>query len=328
LHDGGMIFAWRYRPEEFGLAYHPILLEIVMLPMLAISAASSASQMLASLLSSLTGSTSSSSTTPGDATSTSASSAPACSGTGMTGSTQGSLSGNVLMTLMAMQQQSGGASASATSASSSTTSASTLTASDPLQQLFAAMDSNGDGSVSETEMESYVEGVGGTQANADSLYSALSQTGTSGSAAATASTSSTTGITESQMSSAVSQAQQAHGGHHHHHKAGGAGGQADSAANTLLQALDTNDDGSVSQDELTNFVTANGGTSADAASDFSALDTSGSGSLTSADFAKAWSNIQAQQTSQSSGTIVTSLLDAFTKANSASATGATASVSA
>jgi Ca2+-binding EF-hand superfamily protein len=94
----------------------------------------------------------------------------------------------------------------------------------------------------------------------------------------------------------------------------------------LLQALDTDDDGSVSESELSNFVTANGGTAAQAANDFSALDTSGSGSLTSADFATAWSNLQAQQTSQSSGTMVVSLLDAFTKANTASTS--TTSVSA
>jgi Ca2+-binding EF-hand superfamily protein len=293
-----------------------------MLASLAISAANSASQMLASLLSQITGSNSSSSSTTSASTDTSASSTPACSGTGMTGSTQGSLSGDVLMTLMQMQQQSSDTSSAASSSSSatSTASASTLASSDPLQQLFSAMDTNGDGSVSQSEMESYIEGVGGTQAQADSLYSALSQSGSS----TNASTTSTAGITESQMSSALSQAQQAHGGgHHHHHKAGGSTDQADSAANTLLQALDTNDDGSVSQDELTSFVTANGGTSADASSDFAALDTSGSGSLTSADFAKAWSNLQAQQTSQSSGTMVVSLLDAFSKANTAASTSTT-----
>jgi Ca2+-binding EF-hand superfamily protein len=187
------------------------------------------------------------------------------------------------------------------------------------------MDTNGDGTVSQSEMESYIEGVGGTQAQADALYNAISQNGS-------ASAASSSGISESQMASAASQSQtaQASGAHHHHHHhahgSGGSQNQADSVANSLLQSLDTNDDGSVSESEFSNFVTANGGTATQAASDFSALDTSGSGSLTSADFATAWSNLQAQQTSQSSGTMVVSLLDAFAKANTTSTS--TTSVSA
>jgi Ca2+-binding EF-hand superfamily protein len=230
----------------------------------------------------------------------------------LTGSSTAGLTSETLDALMTLQQLDG--------TSSSTSSSST---SNPVQQLFSAMDTNGDGTVSQSEMESYVEGVGGTQAQADSLYNAINQTAPAGST--------TGGITESQMASAASQGSQtqaAQGGHHHHHHhAQGAGGnQADNVANSLLQALDTNDDGSVSESELTNFVTANGGTAAQATSDFSALDTSGSGSLTSADFATAWSNLQAQQTSQSSGTMVVSLLDAFSKANTT--TNSTTSVSA
>jgi Ca2+-binding EF-hand superfamily protein len=195
------------------------------------------------------------------------------------------------------------------------------------------MDTNGDGSISQSEMESYIEGVGGTQAQADSLYNAISQNGSASNAAAGA----PAGISESQMANAASQTAQSgqvsgahhhHHHHHHHHAQGGGQNQADSVSNSLLQAMDTDDDGSVSESEFSNFVTANGGTSADAASDFASLDSSGSGSLTSADFAKAWSNLQAQQTSQSSGTMVVSLLDAFAKAGGANSNTATTSVSA
>ena len=291
-----------------------------MIPSLAVSAASAASQMLSSLMSALSPTSSSDSSSTASASAmamTGATPTPSDGSNALTGSATGTLSGEILTSLMALQQQSGDASpASATSSSAS---------SDPLQQLFSAMDTNGDGSVSQGEMESYIEGIGGTQTQADSLYSALSQNGASSSAAASTGTA---GISESQMSGAVSQAQAAHhgGGGHHHHKAGGS---SDSATNALLQALDTNDDGSVSQDELTNFVTANGGTATDAANDFAALDSSGSGSLTSADFATAWSNMQAQQTSQSSGTMVMSLLDAFTKASGgASSSASTMSISA
>jgi Ca2+-binding EF-hand superfamily protein len=241
----------------------------------------------------------------------------------LTGNATASLTSETLDALMALQQLD-----SAGSASASASSAAASSPSDPVQQLFASMDTNGDGNVSQSEMESYIEGAGGAQAQADSLYNAISQNGSAGSTSATA----TAGISESQMANAASQTQSgqvggAHHHHHHHHAGGGGQNQADSVSNALLQALDTNDDGSVSEGEFSNFVTANGGTSADAASDFASLDSSGSGSLTSADFAKAWSNLQAQQTSQSSGTMVVSLLDAFAKAGG-TGTASTTSVSA
>jgi Ca2+-binding EF-hand superfamily protein len=129
------------------------------------------------------------------------------------------------------------------------------------------------------------------------------------------------------MASAVSQAQQAqqtHGSHHHHHhKSGGTSDQADSTASALLQALDSNDDGSVSEDEFSNFVTANGGTAAQASSDFTALNSSGSNALTSADFAKAYNAYQTQQNTQSSGAMMVSLLNQL-----ASASGGGTSISA
>jgi Ca2+-binding EF-hand superfamily protein len=202
------------------------------------------------------------------------------------------------MALMALQAQSGAA-AGDTSASSS----SQGRAADPVQQLFSAMDSDGDGEVSQSEMEAYIEKQGGTQAQADSLFSALDQSN--------AASGGSSGIGESQMASAVSQSQQAHGAHHHHHhhKSVGTNDQADNVANTLLQAMDSDDDGSVSEDEFSNFVTANGGTAADASSDFAALNTGGSNALTSADFAKAFNAYQARQSAQSQGSMMVSLLD-------------------
>ena len=292
-----------------------------MIASLAASAASYASRMLSSLLSQLspTSSSASSSSSSGTDFAATASTTSDSTSNALTGSATPQLSGDVLMTLMAMQQQTSGASSATSTASAS---------SDPLQQLFSAMDTNGDGSVSQSEMESYIENAGGTQAQADSLYTALDQ---SAAAAGTSSTASAAGISQSQMASAVSQAQASQGGgghHHHHHKVEGSGDQADSVASSLMQALDTNDDGSVSQDEFTSFVTANGGTSADAANDFATLDANGSGSLTASDFAQAWSNVQAQQTSQSSGSMLVSLLDQFAKASSATASASTTSISA
>jgi len=79
--------------------------------------------------------------------------------------------------------------------------------------------------------------------------------------------------------------------------------------------MDSDDDGSVSEDEFSNFVTANGGTAQDASSDFAALNTSGSNALTSADFAKAFNAYQTQQSAQSPASMMVSLLDQLSKAS-------------
>lgn len=271
--------------------------------MIASVAAGAASQLLSALLSKLSSSSatssasSSSSSTLTATTSAFAQAIPGESNSATSAPPTSPLSGDVLMALMALQAQSG-----ATAGDTSTSSSSPGSATDPVQQLFSAMDSDGDGEVSQSEMEAYIEKQGGTQAQADSLFSALDQSN--------AASGGSSGISESQMASAVSQSQQAHGAHHrHHHKSGGTNDQADNVANTLLQAMDSNDDGSVSEDEFSNFVTANGGTAADASSDFAALNTSGSNALTSADFAKAFNAYQAQQSTQSQGSMMVSLLD-------------------
>lgn len=271
--------------------------------MIASVAAGAASQLLSALLSKLSSSSatssasSSSSSTLTATTSAFAQAIPGESNSATSAPPTSPLSGDVLMALMALQAQSG-----ATAGDTSTSSSSPGSATDPVQQLFSAMDSDGDGEVSQSEMEAYIEKQGGTQAQADSLFSALDQSN--------AASGGSSGISESQMASAVSQSQQAHGAHHrHHHKSGGTNDQADNVANTLLQAMDSNDDGSVSEDEFSNFITANGGTAADASSDFAALNTSGSNALTSADFAKAFNAYQAQQSTQSQGSMMVSLLD-------------------
>jgi Ca2+-binding EF-hand superfamily protein len=255
---------------------------------------------LLALLSQLTGTQGtsddeSSDFTPSTGAASSSSSASAPNNT-LTGSGSASISNEILHLLVQMQQQAGAGTAS------SSTSASTSTMINPLQQLFSSLDTDGDGEISQSEMEGAIEKLGGTQNQADALYAQLDQNGSSG-------------ISEQQLASAT-MPQRGGGGHHHHHHIGGAGGQM---ADSLMQALDSNDDGSVSQDEFTSFVTANGGTSADATSDFSALDPSGSGSLTTASLTQAWENLQSTQ-SAASGSAMVSLLDAFAKANTVAAT--------
>jgi Ca2+-binding EF-hand superfamily protein len=274
--------------------------------MIAAAAAGAASQLLSTLLSKLSSSyapSSSSSTTPaltsamqqampGDAAPPKPAPKP-------------QLSEQTLLALVALQAQNGGSAASSGGSTAS---------SDPVQKLFSAMDSDGNGTVSQSEMESYIEKQGGTQGQADSLFSAINQTNSA--------TSGSSGISESQMASAVSQAQQVQQAHHHHHKSGGANEQADNTASALLQALDGNDDRSVSEDEFSSFITANGGTAADASSDFAALNASGSNALTSADFAKAFNAYQTQQNTQSPGSMVVSLLNQLAGASGATSISA------
>ncbi len=275
---------------------------------MSLSIGSNANQQLLSLLSQLSATqatpsaSAAASTAPPATASTFAPDSCAAQGSGMTGSTTASLSGDVLATLMQLQ---GAAPSGAQS-------------SDPLQNLFSAMDADGDGTVSQSEMETYLEKDGATQGQADALYTALDQGNAS------------SGLSESQIGSALptttAAAQGAgHHHHHHHHQAGGAGSA--SPVDSLMQALDSDNDGTVSQDELTSFVTANGGTAAQAASEFTALDTSGASALSPTDFATAWQNLQNTQSQNPGGAMMASMLDAFANANSLVA-ASTASVTA
>jgi Ca2+-binding EF-hand superfamily protein len=284
-------------------------------------AATAPNPALMSLLSQLTGSQSASGDTSAFSQAAGGA-APAASGAtsnALTGSSSGSLSSEILNLLMQMRQHihSGGGGSSAAATSTSSTSASTLanpleqllssldanlstsssasTMATPLQQLFSAMDANGDGSVSESEMEGYIEKLGGTQSQADALYSQLDGNSASG-------------ISQQQLADAVSP-QHGGGGHHHHHVGG------EQAIDGLMQAMDSNGDGSVSQSEFTSFMTANGASASDAASDFSALDPSGSGSLTTASLTQAWENLQNNPSAAS-----VMLVNAFAQANSVAAT--------
>jgi Ca2+-binding EF-hand superfamily protein len=254
------------------------------------------SQMLSSLLSRLdTASTSSASKTADDTASNSAISSASGGSAMLAGPSRPSLSSMILGTLIGLQQQSG-SSEDSTAASSS---------SDPVQNLFSAMDSDSDGTVTQSELEGYIEQQGGTQTQADNLYSMLDTSGSKG-------------ITESDLASDAPQ------GPPPGPPPGGLDGTSpfDSASDVgskLLRALDSNSDGSVNKSEFEDFVTANGGAAAEADKDFSALDTSGSGSLSSSNFTAA---IEKQQSGNNSGSYspVLMLLDAFAQNASSGST--------
>lgn len=242
----------------------------------------SLSQMLSSLLSRLDTTSASSTSTTSDDTGSGSATPVSGSDTSLTGPNKPSLSSMILGTLIGMQQQQSGGGTSQTGDPSS---------SDAVQSLFTAMDSDGDGSVSQSELEGYIEQQGGTQNQADQLYSMLDASGDSG-------------ISESTLQSDAPQGPPPGGpppggmGGGHHLGMHGAH-SASEAGSTLLQTMDSDSDGGVSQGEFESFVTSNGGTTAEADSDFAALDSSGSGSLSASDFEKA---IEQQQQSNSGST--------------------------
>ena len=245
------------------------------------------SQMLTALLSKLDQSSASSTATSADVPS----SAGATSANTLAGSSKPSLSSMILGALMVHQQQS---STGATQGSQPAT--------DPLQSLFTAMDSDSDGAVSKSELESYIQQQGGTSTEADSLYTMLGG-------------SDDQGISESDLASSMPKPPGPPPGGP---QAGDAGG-AD-----LLSMLDTDKDGTVSKSEFEGFVTSNDGTTTEADTDFTALDSSDSGSLSSSDFSKALQTIKDKANDGSYAPLLT-LLDAFAKGTT---TGGTVSLTA
>lgn len=260
----------------------------------------------------------------------------------LTGSTTASLSAEIMQLLMQMQmqlqaqQQSG---ATGGSAPSTTTIQASSTASTPLNQLFSAIDSNGDGTISESELENFIEKNGGTQSEADQIYGALTQNGANP-------------LTQTQLAQDMQQASPfamgaMHGHHHHHHGGGGEGGGLQAlenlVGNQLVQAIGGSSSTSIStsisatsidQSQFESFVQALGGTQSEADTDFAAINTSGSGQIDAAQFTSAINAFataaqnSAQIAASASGNPVLTLLDdsanALTAANNKNTTNVAA----
>jgi Ca2+-binding EF-hand superfamily protein len=218
-----------------------------------------------------------------------------------TGASEPTLSDQVISALVAMQMQNGDA---ASSSSSSSTSSSQ---SDPVSQAFAGLDTNGDGSISQSELESAIENAGGTAGEADSVYAALGGT-------------SDTGISQDSFSQAAQAGAPggpppggpggpggAHGHHHHHH--GGSAPSASDEAGQVLSSLQTNADGSVSDDTLASALggSTDGSTSSSGASSaVSSIDSNGDGSVSQTELANYLQSLQQQ--SQGDNTTLASFL--------------------
>lgn len=128
--------------------------------------------------------------------------------------------------------------------------------------MIDAMDTNGDGNISEAEfVAARPSGVSADQAK--QLFQSFDENNTGS-------------LTKSQLASSM------HAGHHHH----GGGALSDNALSDIFSSMDTDGDGNVTQAE---FVAARPSDVSEdqATSLFQSLDTSGSGSLTQSQFESA-----------------------------------------
>lgn len=175
-------------------------------------------------------------------------------GPGTTGSSTTQLSDGILNLLFQMQQQT-----SATADSGSTATDAT-SAQSPVQRFLAALDTDGDSQISQSEFETYLAKNGATKEQADKIFGAVDTDG-SGS------------ISSDELTQAVQNGQ----------SRGGRPSPAD-IANRLFSKVDADGDGSVTQAELETFVTENGGTTDEADKVFAALDPNSDGSVTKDQF--------------------------------------------
>jgi Ca2+-binding EF-hand superfamily protein len=216
--------------------------------------------------------------------------------TALTGTDQSRLSDQILALLVQLQQQTQADGSQTTSANNSSAPGSGSTAGAPVHALFSAMDSNGDGTVTQSEMETYIQQQGGTQSQADKLFTALTQNGSSG-------------ISENQLASDVAQGQKAHHHHHHHQSAeappsSSGGTSSTDLASQIFAGLDSNQDGTLSAAELTSaglgttdptLSAASSGTpSSNAPNSLASLDSNGDGTVSANEFASFFSSLELQ----------------------------------
>jgi Ca2+-binding EF-hand superfamily protein len=182
-----------------------------------------------------------------------------------------------------------------------------------MSKLFSAMDTDSDGSVTQSELESYITDAGGTTDQADELYSQLASDTDSG-------------ITESDLASAAPPPPP-HGGH----RAGGpppSDMTSDSAGSDLVSALDSDGDGTVSEDELSTYLTANGGSDSEADTLFSSLSSDGTTSITANDFDAAIKKLTDSFSTNPYTSILNMLSTSSSSSSSSTSNGSNVSVTA
>jgi Ca2+-binding EF-hand superfamily protein len=228
-----------------------------------------ASQYLAELLSRLN--TSSSTTSTSTTTSSTASSAD-CSNAA-TGAQAPTLSDQVIGALVMMQLQ------------GSTPSSSSSGSGDPIAQAFSGLDTNGDGTISQSELESAIENAGGTADQADTVFSALGGTSSSG-------------ISQDAFKQAAMAGRpEGHHGHHHGDHGGPPPDAASASASGIFSSIDSNQDGSISSNELSTALSNSTAASASSSSSsdmFNAMDSNGDGVVSQNELSSYLDSLQKQ----------------------------------
>jgi hypothetical protein len=156
--------------------------------------------------------------------------------------------------------------------------------SSPARSLFSQIDTNGDGSISESEFESALGSTGADKTQADGLFSKIDSNGDGS-------------ISTDEMQSAMQKAHGGGGGHHHH--AGGAGGSggsdplqsllASASADGTTSQSTTNSDGST-----TTTLTYTDGTTVEMTTPGAASGDSGSNGTSSNPDAPNFANLMKQ----------------------------------
>ena len=193
------------------------------------------------------------------------------------------------------------------------------------QGLFSAVDTSGSGSITKSELEQAVTSAGGIATAADALYAELDPNNTGS-------------VTEQQFADQLSQMMppppfagnfSADGNGDSDQgtigsiqgTAGGAGGTSPSRlAQSLFSAIDTSGSGSITKSELEQAVTSAGGTTTTADALYAQLDPTNSGSVTEQQFAALL-----QPPSPSGDTAQDALLALLNSATASSSTSASAS---
>jgi len=160
------------------------------------------------------------------------------------------------------------------------------------QNLFNQIDTNGDGSVSKTELEQAVTKAGGGAQAADALYSVLDPNNTGGfSEQQFAQVLPGSGFSDQMQAQMIGYQAQGWPGA----SSAQGGGQL---AQNLFSQIDSNGDGSISQSELEQAVTAAGGTKAGADALYAKLDPNGTGSVSEQQFAQGLANLSQSSLTQ------------------------------
>ncbi len=153
------------------------------------------------------------------------------------------------------------------------------------QNLFNKIDTNSDGAITQSELESAVTGAGGTTQSADSLYALLDPNYTGSVSEQQFAQNLPAPPFSAQMGAQLiaDQAQQS--------ASANTSTSGSAFAQNLFSQIDANGNGSISQSELENAVTAAGGTTQAADALYAKLDPTNTGSVSEQQFSQSLSQV-------------------------------------